>query len=601
MMGPSSMVLGNVHLTPQLVQAVRDTIDVAEIAARYTKLEKMGGGKLRGLCPVHKEKTPSFNVDPVKGLYYCFGCGAGGDAIRLHMTLTGDEFAEAIENLARDLGIPLPSRSGGTGHRRERDLEEVLSKAEEFFTDRLERSPGTRDYLGGRRISETLIERFRLGYAPDDFQALLSALRPSISLEDLEAAGLIGRSSGPDQQPYDRFRHRLMFPIRNPSGRLVGFGGRTLGEDRAKYINTKETERFRKRSLLYGLDVSRRAIREKGSILVVEGYFDLLAAVAAGVDWVVATMGTALSAEQVRLCARYADTVVLCYDGDKAGQEAQRRALPLLLGQKLAVRKVVLSEGADPDTVRLQEGDDALSAHIEASVDAVEAELDEILPRAGDIDPPTQARCATAVQELLRAIPEPILRHGYGRRAADRLGIPYDGFWQAPQQRDSREQPAASQESVVRLVTSLEERALQLLLTEGTGVVGLGDLPSADVFFDASCGNIYRQFLGLYTEDGSPPTAEAVLVVLSHDGEALDRVARILLQGSSCSDADELRESLRQLNRRWRQHRLKILAQQINEAQRAGDASRLNELVEEKTSLTRLLHDLDRGPEQSEV
>ena len=242
-----------------------------------------------------------------------------------------------------------------------------------------------------------------------------------------------------------------------------------------------------------------------------------------------------------------------------------------------------------------------MRARVDESVDAVEAELDAILPRAGDIDPPTQARCATAVQELLRAIPEPILRHGYGRRAADRLGIPYDGFWQVSQPRDRGAQPVASNTSTARLVTSLEERVLELLLLEGAGAPALDDLPPVDAFFDASCGNIYRQFLGLYTRDGSPPTAKAVLGVLSHEGETLDRVARILLEGSSCSDEDELRESLRQLNRRWRQHRLKVLAQQITEAQRAGDALRLHELVEEKTSLTRLLHDLDRGPQRSEV
>ncbi|MDX1383742.1 MAG: DNA primase, partial [Thermoanaerobaculia bacterium] len=302
------MSLSNVQLTPQLIQAVRDAIDILDVAAPHTKLTKKGNRWL-GLCPFHKEKTPSFSVDATQGLYYCFGCGAGGDAIRLHMLTTGDDFPAAIESLARMNGIPLPARSGG---RRSEgpDLEGVLEAAAEVFAAELAANPKPRRYLEQRRIPADVVETFGLGYAPDSFDHLLSRLAPRFPRQHLVAAGLVSvKSDSERSRAWDRFRDRLMFPIRNPSGRLVGFGGRTLGDDRAKYINTAETDRFRKRTLLYGLDKARRAAREEGSLLLVEGYFDAIAAVASGVEWVVASMGTALSTEQARLCGRYAEEV----------------------------------------------------------------------------------------------------------------------------------------------------------------------------------------------------------------------------------------------------------------------------------------------------
>ena len=249
------MPLGNVHITPQLVQAVRDAVDIVAIASDHTRLRK-AGRRYQGLCPIHKEKSPSFSVDPTQGLFYCFGCGAGGDAIKLHMLTTGDDFPAAIENLAMRYGIPLPSRSEArfTGGRPEQDIEGALQAALEFFRDQLRRSAFAREYLEKRRIPPELVERFGLGYAPEGYENLLPALRARVPQQDLEAAGLIGRSERGTL--YDRFRHRLMFPIHNAAGRLVGFGGRTLGDDKAKYVNTAETDRFHKGSLLYGLHLA---------------------------------------------------------------------------------------------------------------------------------------------------------------------------------------------------------------------------------------------------------------------------------------------------------------------------------------------------------
>jgi DNA primase len=393
------MALGNVHLTPQLVQAVRDAVDIVDVAGDHTRLTK-AGHRWQGLCPLHKEKTPSFSVDPSQGLYYCFGCGRGGDAIGLYMELSGDDFPAAIESLARRYGIPLPSRPSGSGRgddrRKAQDLTPVLEAAARFFTARLKDSDAPRRYLADREVPDELVERYGIGYAPDGWQNLTDALKIDFGTERLEAAGLIGRSKKSGKH-YDRFRHRLIFPIKNPSGRIVGFGGRTLGDDKAKYINTAETDEFHKGSLLYGLDVAKRAIRDAGKALLVEGYFDVVGAAASGVPWAVAGMGTALTGPQAKLLSRFAEEVVIGYDGDAAGEGAFRRTLPTLLGEGLTVRRARFGEGEDPDSLRLARGPEAVRRAVDEAPDAVELELDRLAPPGGVRDPREQAKAAGEV------------------------------------------------------------------------------------------------------------------------------------------------------------------------------------------------------------
>src|SRR6202035_1675347 len=210
--------------------------------------------------------------------------------------------------------------------------------AAEFFADQLKKAPLPQRYLEKRRIPRELVERFGLGYAPDAWHSLQQALQGRVPLADLHAAGLIGRSEK-SGDPYDRFRNRLIFPIHGAAGRLLGFGGRTLGDDDAKYVNTSETDQFHKGTLLYGLHLAKKEIRESGRALLVEGYFDVVGTVASGREGAVAGMGTALTPEQARLLFRYAGEVVVGYDGDSAGETAYRRALPLLLAEGLAVRR----------------------------------------------------------------------------------------------------------------------------------------------------------------------------------------------------------------------------------------------------------------------
>ncbi len=596
------MALGNVHITPQLVQAVRDAADIVAVASEHTRLRK-GGRRYQGLCPIHKEKTPSFSVDPVQGLFYCFGCGAGGDAIKLHMLTSGDDFPAAIEALALRFGVPLPSRTEkragwSGGEREERDLEGALQAAAQFFADQLRKAPVPRQYLENRRIPPELIERFGLGYAPDGWRNLVQALHPRIPMADLEAAGLVGRSEK-SSEPYDRFRHRLMFPIHNPSGRLVGFGGRTLGDDKAKYINTSETDRFHKGLLLYGLHLAKKEIRETGRAVLCEGYFDVIGTVACGLEGAVAGMGTALTPEQAKLLSRYAEDVVVAYDGDTAGENAFRRAMPLLLAEGLGVRRARFPGGHDPDSLRLEAGEAAVVEAVNAAEDAVGTEIDRLVPPGTASDPRAQAKAATAVTELLRPIPDAILRYGYARVAAERLGIPVEMLSrragrEAAEARPDRQAPsgaAPGREAGEHLVGRLEERVLEWLLEADEAIPLPEELPPADVFLDTECRNIYQTFCALYArEEGRRPDVRTVRDALGHEGGIVDRFARILLEGSFAPGRIGLLESLDRLEDRWLRQRQRDLASAIREAVRQKDELRATQLYEEKRNLGLSLH-----------
>ena len=279
-----------IRLEPSFVQAVRDAIDPVDLVSQYTELTERGG-RFVGLCPFHQEKTPSFSIDPEQGLYYCFGCGAGGDAIKFHMELTGDDFAAAMEALAQRFGVPLPEVDAGQT-RYDPGPGKALDAAASFFREQLGRSEVVLDYLARRKIPRETVDEFEIGYAPDSWQGLIDAVGREVPRRDLLRAGLVARPKNGSERLYDRFRHRLMFPIRGGTGQLLGFGGRTLGDDRAKYINTAETERFQKSSVLYGLHRARRHIRERGQVVLVEGYFDAIAVSLCGYPNVVASMGT---------------------------------------------------------------------------------------------------------------------------------------------------------------------------------------------------------------------------------------------------------------------------------------------------------------------
>jgi DNA primase len=456
----------------------------------------------------------------------------------------------------------------------------------------LKKHKGPEAYLRRRKISPDTVERFGLGYAPEGWRHLVEALHPRFPMAELEAAGLVGRSEKDETRPYDRFRHRLMFPIRTAAGRLVGFGGRTMGDDRAKYINTQETEQFSKGYLLYGLDTAKRAIRDAGSALLVEGYFDVLGAVESGIEWTVASMGTALTESQAKVLKRHCEEVIVGYDGDDAGEKAFRRSLPLLLAQGLGVRRAHFGSGQDPDSLRLEAGPEAVAKAVKEAPDGVMLELDRLIPDRGLLDPRAKSRAARAVTEILAPIPDGVLRYSYSRQVADRLGVPVELLWRRLARQGERADEAATEPVGVRsLVRSLEEKVLQLLLAGSEPPPSAADLPSAEVFFDKVLRNIYQVFFDLYRSgDEQRPEVRLVHAGLEGNSAEVDLLARLLLEEPSETRVGELEEALQQLERRWLQQRLRGLASEISRAQQDGDSERLESLLKQKTEISRALH-----------
>lgn len=337
----------------ELINEIRQQTDIVGLISEYVAL-KQTGKNYKGLCPFHKEKTPSFVVHPEKQIFHCYGCGAGGNVFSFLMQYEKYSFPEAVRVLAKRLGIKLPDKDEQGDSPRLEQLETLYALHQEvarYFARQLTRPAGAKalEYLRDRGIDDQTRERFLLGYAAPDWDEMQKHFIRKYSVDILLESGLaIKRKSGIGQ--YDRFRDRLMIPIHNERGRVVAFGGRILGEGEPKYLNSPESPIFQKGRVLFGLHHARDAIRRHGHILLVEGYFDMIVPYSLGVDNIAATMGTALTNSHLRLLQRYTNKVILMFDPDPAGIKAVQRTLDLFLESGFEVRAAILPEGDDPDT-----------------------------------------------------------------------------------------------------------------------------------------------------------------------------------------------------------------------------------------------------------
>lgn len=391
-------------------------LPLVEIVGRHVRLTRRGR-EYQGLCPFHNEKTPSFSVVEDKGFYHCFGCGQHGNAIDFIMAIEGLEFAEALVRLGELTGIRPPGRTDGGQARAAEPLLAANAAAARWFASRLQTPAGAEAlaYLTGRGLTPALIERFGLGYGPPDRRALRTALGAEGFAPDvLVKAGLLVQ---PDDggQPFDRFRHRVMFPIHDARGRVVGFGGRALGEAKSKYVNTPDTPLFHKGELLYGFSLARQAARGSGSVIVAEGYMDVIAFARAGLP-AVAPLGTAVTEQQLALLWQLADEPIVCLDGDAAGQRAGlrliERALPCLKPGK-SLRFVQLPEGLDPDDLLRQQGADALRAHLKTARPLHELLWDSELHQRVVDTPERRAALRARLQDLTQSIDDPTVRQAF--------------------------------------------------------------------------------------------------------------------------------------------------------------------------------------------
>jgi len=352
-------------------QDLLSRVDMVELVSRYVQLKK-GGVNYLGLCPFHNEKSPSFTVSPVKQFYHCFGCGAHGNAIGFVMAYSSLGYIDALKELASSVGMQVPQdvpRTPAEAARRERetDLYAVMEKAMAYFRAELKKSPHAIDYLKQRGLSGEIAARFRIGYAPGEWQGLKAAF------SDYDDPGLVecGLVIAGDGKRYDRFRDRVMFPITNARGAVIGFGGRVLGDGEPKYLNSPETPLFEKGREVYGLVQAREAIQGARRVLVVEGYMDVVALAQHGVGYAVATLGTATTPIHVPKLLRLADELVFCFDGDAAGRKAAWRALEVSLpfaSDHKPIRFLFLPDGHDPDSIIRESGREAFEQRIRGAV-----------------------------------------------------------------------------------------------------------------------------------------------------------------------------------------------------------------------------------------
>lgn len=412
------------------VEEVRAVADIVEVVSGYTSLRKRGSTHL-GLCPFHQEKTPSFSVSREKGLYYCFGCGAGGDTLDLVQELESLSFAEAVEYLGDRFSVEIEYQEGGPSvekKEKEARLQEILEKATRFYERYLwetKKGEGARGYLTGRGLDEDVVRAFRLGLSPEGWRDLLGkAVQDGHSEQDLIDAGLvIKREQRGGGRAYDRFRGRLMFPLIDHRGRVLGFGGRNLGEDDPKYLNSPEGPLYRKGRLLYGLYQARKAVAQEDEILVVEGYTDVLALCQAGTRNVVASMGTALTEEQLRLMTRFTKNITFMFDADKAGAEAAVRSGGVARRQGLRPMVVELPSGEDPADVAGSLGPEGIKELLSGRVSLLRFELQRALDGADLYSAEGRVRAFEEAREILSRVVSPQEREEEVAFVADRLHL----------------------------------------------------------------------------------------------------------------------------------------------------------------------------------
>ena len=422
------------------LQDLLNRVDIVDVVGKYVQLKK-GGANFMGLCPFHNEKSPSFTVSPTKQFYHCFGCGAHGTAIGFLMEHAGLTFPEAVNELAQSVGLtvpqePSPMRGGALGAPGERPafadykaaaaLSDVMQTACDYYRKALRGAPEAIGYLKKRGLTGEIAARFGLGYAPDGWQNLEGAF-PDYRSEALVEAGLVivSEKLDSDGQPrrYDRFRERIMFPIRNVKGQVIGFGGRVLESGEPKYLNSPETPLFSKGSELYGLFEARLAIREARSVLVVEGYMDVVARAQLGFPNAVATLGTACTPVHVQKLLRQTDTVIFSFDGDAAGRRAARRALDACLphaADNRTIRFLFLPSEHDPDSFVREFGKEAFAEQIERATPMSQFMLSEVLTGKELDTPEGRARALFDAKPLLQALPPNALRAQIMHMFADR-------------------------------------------------------------------------------------------------------------------------------------------------------------------------------------
>jgi len=595
------MVVGQ-RIPEETIQDVLHRVDIVDVIGDYVTLTQRGANA-KGLCPFHKEKTPSFTVSSAKGLFYCFGCQASGNVVRFLMMHENLSFPEAVRALADRYGVRIPEPSS-TMPQRDSEIQKLLQlhrAAAEFFSQRLAQNPSVRDYCRQRHFSREVVERFGLGYAPDTWEALGRAMQEQgFTQELLLQSGLVVARDN-QRGCYDRFRHRLIFPIADRQGRPVAFGGRLLDAaavaQAPKYLNSPETPIFQKNRTLYGFHLAKQAIRQHGQAIIVEGYTDVMACHRQGVTHVVGTLGTALTETHVDMLKVMVKDVVLVFDADAAGGKATERGIGLFLDAGVRVHIVELPEGDDPDSFLQQHTGDEFRRRVAEA----RTFLDYLVARArrfSDLRSPTgQADCVAHILPLLRKIDNEVEQWGYVAQLAEHLGLPPDVLQRqlrpaSERPRGSRWRPARPR-MASRLPSTPGPREEYLLIQELchdlSRLESVARQIADDTFQDANMGAIFAVF-----KRCAPQWQGSVFpqILQEIENPLQERLLTEMAMAEPNPNDEERERALNDCVRKMKKRQLSTQKQRLIEQMRSASGDHANELLHQ---FQRLQHEKEIG------
>jgi DNA primase len=568
------------------VDAVRQRSDIVKVVSEHLQLKKAGADSLVGLCPFHPEKTPSLSISPSKQVYYCFGCGEGGDLFRFLQKVENLSFTEAVERLASQTGINLRYEGESKADRRQAGRRQILHKAvaaagdlfHQMLLDGREAAEA-RAYLGERGISKESVERFGVGYAPGYSDFLLRRLNNRFSPEILVEAGLVAKDA--DGNLRDRFRGRVMFPIHDVSGNSVGFGGRLLAGPKAppnaaKYVNSPDSALYKKGTLLYNLNRAKADITKSGRAFLVEGYTDVIALDQAGVTQAVATCGTALGEEHLRLLSRFTERVILAFDSDEAGARAADRAFQYHQQYPVDVSVLVLPEGQDPADFVLARGSEAgpeFEALLDRSVPLVAYRIDRVLTGRPLSDAEDKARAVRDALPVVAGLQDPVLRERYAAVLADKVGVSVNAVLleldRSPDTPGPVEAVAPGRSSPAQRV---EREALKLMVQAPELTASMFERMTADHFTMAT----HQEAFALLRESRANPGSSIIGLAQEH-GERLSKLIARLAVEQLENVGDATADYVRQVGLRLEEF---LLDRRVDEARK--QLERLNPLKAEE-------------------
>lgn len=579
----------------QVIDQLQALNDIVEVITSYIPLKRVGRS-FKACCPFHQEKTPSFMVHAEKQIYHCFGCGVGGDVFSFVMKYEQLNFPEAVKRLAERVHFALPEESRFVKQERsETDrLYQMYAAAAGFYAANLkhpETGKTARAYLEKRGFGAAEIDSFQIGYALSDWKKLFEFLtvKSKFSEQELLKSGLVLRSS--QGTCYDMFRNRVMFPVSNAQGKVIAFGGRTMGEDTPKYINSPETAIFSKRREMYALNLAKKAMaaQEDGrTAMIVEGYLDCIRLHANGFTNAVATLGTALTPDHVRILKRYADEAIVIFDGDQAGEQASLRGLDTFLEGGMSVKAVCLPRGFDPDDLIQAKGRDAMTQLIEARQDFFDFKLEHLLKRYNKSDSLGLLRITSEFLDTFARIQSPVLVDRYLKKLAATLGVEESSLRTELAKLKAKQRPApdpAAKKTAPPPLPKpkepvLEVHLLGLLLQDAAFLDRFRDSFPDYSFSGAMTREAFRIIEETVRSGAEKKMFASKILNRTHNEELKAFISQLLVIGGSMEDREQtFQECLRKLEADGRALRLQALRSQISQAEELGDEHALQELM----------------------